>query len=53
MNFLLSRGKNQWEVKVSAFSGECFWSYRGRQQDARAKQSISTVPIWKIFTGAH
>ena len=24
---LLLRGKNQWAVKVSTLSGECFWNY--------------------------
>ena len=33
MTFLLSRGKSQWTVEVSAISGEWFWSYSDTQQE--------------------
>ena len=45
MTFLLFRGNNQWAVKVSAFSGKCFWSYSNRQQEN--KMICTLPPVWQ------
>ena len=51
MTFLLSRGKHQWAVKVSAISGKWFWSYSDRQQEEQNNGSVLCLYRKKI-TGA-
>ena len=47
MTSLLSGGKNQWAIQVSALSGDYSWNYNNRQQE-RAKKLICTVTILTI-----
>ena len=50
MTLLLSRGKNQRTVKVSAFFGKCFWSYSDRQQEEQNNRFVQCL-YGKKFTG--